>query len=576
MIRARSLLLVSAALVVGCTASFTPKDSGGDALLADAVEVRPAGGVDPAIERRARLLYLVLAAELTGHRGEVSDSLDFYMEAAELSDNPEVAERAVRIALFSHDYDKARSAVRRWAELAPENVDAHRTLAVLHLRQGELEAAAGELEQVLSLAGQDAEQAYLLVARMLAREEDSSAALRVMGMLVERKPDEPAAAFAHGHLALQFDELDTALASIDRALELRPDWTEASLTRARILVQQGEVDRALGEMEELLDRRGESRDLRLGYARLLIEADRYEEARQQFDSLLKQAPKDADLLYTVSLLALENDDHDRAERYLQRLLKTGTRTSDAHYLLGAVAESREQPEQAMEWYRKVRDGDRVLDAHVRIAALLAKQEKFDEAREHLFQYPATTQDVAVRLIGAEIDILRQAERYEEAMDVASRALERMPEDNDLLYARAMVAEKLGRLDRLERDLKQILERDPDNAHALNALGYTLADRTDRYQEALDYVERALELAPGEAAIVDSMGWVQYRLGNLEEAVRYLRQAWEMNQDAEIAAHYGEVLWVSGERNEARSIWNAGREQDPDNPVLQETVQRLNP
>lgn len=575
MIRARPLLLLGIALAVGCTVPLAPKGLPGEPIAHDAM-VRTSA-MDPAVQRQADLLYLMLAAELAGHRGDVAASLEYYLEAARLSDDPEVAERAVRIALFARDYDKARIAVRRWVELAPYNIDAHRTLAVLDLRSGDLAGAAAQLEEVLGLSeGDDMEQAYLLLARMLAREEDSDAALRVMELVVENHPDDPAAPYALAQLALQFDELATALASIDRALALRPDWPEASLTRARVLVRQGEVERAIADMARVVEAREDSRDLRMGYARLLVEAGRYEEALRQFDLLLERAPDDADLLYTASLLTLENKDYDSAEGYLKRLLETGERTSDARYLLGAVAESRDRPQEAIEWYRQVREGERTLDAHVRIAVLLARQGEFDRAREHLHQYPATTPDVAVRLIGAEIDILREAGRYEEAMEVATAALERLPEENDLLYARAMVAEKLGLLDQLERDLKQILARDPDNAHALNALGYTLADRTTRYQEALEYVQRALELAPGEAAIVDSMGWVQYRLGNLEEALKYLRQAWEMNQDAEIAAHYGEVLWVTGQREEARRIWDAGRERDPDNAVLQETLKRFEP
>ena len=444
------------------------------------------------------------------------------------------------------------------------------------LREGKLQASAQQLESVLNLAQMQSQQAYVLIARMLAREHDTDAGLKVMGMLVDRHPQNPDAVFAYANLAVQFDQLDVALANVERALKLKPNWPEASLTRAHILVQQGKVDEAVASMKQVLREHGGSRDLRIGFARLLAEAGRFEEARKQFDALLKKSPKDADLLYTVALLSLEGKHYQLADQYLKRLLHTGKRTDDAHYFMGILAENRNKPDQAMKWYRKVRAGDRVLDAHIRIAALLAKQGNIKQARDLLHRYPAPNEDVAARLVLAELDILRQAKRYHEAMDVADQALKRLPQDNDILYARAMLAEKLDRLDLLESDLKSILSREPDNAHALNALGYTLADRTQRYQEALEYIQRAYELSPDEPAILDSMGWVQYRLGNLDAALKFLRQAYDAEPDVEIAAHLGEVLWVSGDQEEARKVWAQARTKDPENQILVDTLNRFEP
>lgn len=573
--RVCSLLLVGAFLAAGCNPDSTkpsPQPANAQPLQVP-VDM---DDIDPRYRDQATLLYDVLVAEIAGYQGNLEQSLDFYLEAAQRSSNPAVAERAARIALFARNYPKALQAVQRWVELAPENIDALRTLAVLHLREGQLEQSAQQLERVLALAEPDSQQTLLMIARLLARENDAEAALKVMGMLAQQRPDDPHAAFAHANLALQSDHPETALASIERALQLKPEWPEASLARAHILVRMDKVDEAIAGMKPVLKAHPDSRDLRIGFARLLAEAGRFEEARKQFDSLLKQSPNDPDLLYTVALLSLEGEHLDLAERYLKRLLKTGKRTDDANYFMGVLSENREQPQQAMNWYRKVSGGERALDAHIRIAALLAKEGKINEARDHLHRFPAPSEDIAARLILAELDILRQAEQYEEAMRVADEALERLPQDNDLLYARAMLAEKVDRLDLLESDLKRILEQDPDNAHALNALGYTLADRTQRYQEALEYIQRAYELSPEEPAILDSMGWVHYRLGDLDSALKFLRQAFEAEPDAEIAAHLGEVLWVSGAKDEARQIWDQGRQDDPENRVLVETMNRLTP
>lgn len=573
MTRVRLLLLAGAVLATGCNPITTksPPPQAPEQEIGLAQEI---GDVAPQYRDQADLLYDVLAAEIAGYQGDLDKSLDFYLKAAADSPDPMVAERAARIALFARNYPKAREAVQRWVELAPENIDAHRTLAVLYLREGLLEEAAQQLESVLSLAQPQNEQAFVMIARLLAREQDSEAALKVMGILAERHAQDPDALFAYGNLALQFDRPELALSNVERALQLKPDWPEASLTRAHILVQMERVDDAIAGMKPVLKAHGDSRDLRIGFARLLAEAGRFEEARKQFDSLLRKSPKDADLLYTVALLALEGKHFDLAERYLQRLLKTGKRTDDANYFMGVLAENREQLDRALNWYRKVKGGERTLDANIRIAALLAQQGKMGEARAQLQRYPAPNEEVAARLVLAELDILRQNKQYEEAMKVVETALSRMPQDNDLLYARAMLAEKLDRIDLLESDLKQILSRDPDNAHALNALGYTLADRTDRLQEAMDYIQRAFEISPDEPAILDSLGWVNYRLGNYEPALKYLRQAYAAEPDAEIAAHLGEVLWVSGAQEEAQRVWAQGRKKDPENQVLLETLNRL--
>ncbi len=576
MMRVCSLLVVGALLVAGCNPQLTntsPPAPPMEQQLRVPVAVHE---VAPRYQNQSTLLYDVLAAEIAGYRGDLAKSLDFYLEAADKSEDPAVAERAARIALFARDYPKARRAVQRWVELAPENIDAHRTLAVLLLREGQLDASAQQLESVLNLAQMQSQQAYVLIARMLAREHDSDAALKVMGMLVDRHAKDPDAVFAYANLALQSGQLDVALRSVERALKLKPNWPEASLTRAHILVQQGKIDEAVASMKQVMHAHGRSRDLRIGFARLLAEAGRFEEARKQFDALLKKSPNDPDLLYTVALLSLEGKHYQLADRYLKRMLKTGKRSDDAHYFMGVLAENQEKPAEALKWYRKVRNGDRALDAQIRIAALLAKQGKIKQARDLLHRYPAPNEDVAARLVLAELDILRQSKRYHEAVDVADQALKRMPEENDILYARAMLAEKLDRLDLLESDLKNILSREPDNAHALNALGYTLADRTQRYQEALEYIQRAYELSPEEPAILDSMGWIQYRLGNLQPAIKFLRQAYKAEPDVEIAAHLGEVLWVSGAHDDARKVWAQARKKDPDNQILVDTLNRLEP
>jgi tetratricopeptide (TPR) repeat protein len=278
------------------------------------------------------------------------------------------------------------------------------------------------------------------------------------------------------------------------------------------------------------------------------------------------------------LLSLESQRLDDAEKYMMMLVRMDERDGEAQYYLGRIYENRKQYDQAIEWYEQVHIGDYQFDARLRIADMLGLAGKTDQAIAHLDAMLKGSQSdgTLVRIYLAKGELLRQARRYEDSMAVFNTALEIVPGNSDLLYARALVAERLGRIDQLEADLKVILETEPDNAHALNALGFTLADQTDRIEEAYAYLKRAIEIMPEDPAIIDSLGWVYYRMGNYEEAIGLLRTALSHFDDAEIAAHLGEVLWVSGQQQEARGIWQKALKKSPDDPALQEVMQRFIP
>ncbi|MEJ2345831.1 MAG: tetratricopeptide repeat protein [Gammaproteobacteria bacterium] len=538
------------------------------------VDAQGLSDVRPEVRRQANLLYHILVGEFAGYRGHLDVAVKQYLQAAAISDDPDVAQRATQIALYARDYPGAMVAAQRWAVLAPESLDACRTLAVLDLRQDKLAPAAAQLDRLIGLVQGDAERGFYLVSRLLAQEHDEKRTLTVMAMLVQRHKSDPYAWYAYAHLAAEADDQKLALANVDKALSLKPDWPDASLLKARILMQQGKSDEAVAAMRAAIKAHPDSRALRISFGRLLAEAKQFAQARQQFEYLLRKNPKDAELLYAISLLAIEDKHYDAAEHYLKRLLKTGQRTPDAYYYLGAIAEERHQYNRAITWYRKVRSGDRRVDAHIRVSMLVAKQHGVAKGRKELHKMQPPNSDAAVRFYVAEADMLRHAGRYKEAVGVVNNGLAQMPGNNDLLYTRALLEEKLDRLDLLEKDLKQILATDPDNAQALNALGYTLADRTKRYKEALAYIQKALALSPDEPAILDSMGWVQYRLGNIAASLDYLRRAYKLDQDSEIAAHLGEVLWVSGDRDAARNLLERAVKRDPKSKTLQQLIQRF--
>lgn len=533
----------------------------------------PVTAAKPAEALSGEVLFDILLGEIAGQRNRLDVSVEHYLQAAESSRDPRVAERALRIAAFAKDEQAALAASRRWVELDPDSLDARQSLAVLALRVGIEDEAFTQLEHIITELGAG-DRAFTAVTGLLARDEDRQAALQLMQRLAQQHPDLPDAHLALSRLAQHAGKPEVGLAAAQRALTLRPDWPEALIQRARLQMQKGDQKQALQELAAAVERQPEAPGLRMTYARLLLDAHEFQAAEQQFERIVEQNPEHGDAVYSLGLLALEAERYEVAREYFERLLELGGRNQESLYYLGRIAEVRDAPETAIDWYDQVREGDYLMDAQVRSARLRAQLGDLEAARRQLHGMRVRNPELAVQLYVVEGELLVEAGAVQQAMDLYDSVLEETPDNTDLLYARALLAEKLDRLEQTEQDLRRVLELEPDNAPALNALGYTLADRTERHREALIYIEKALALRPEDPAILDSMGWVQYRLGNLEQAEQYLRRALEQVRDAEIAAHLGEVLWRQGRQDEARRVWEAAREADADNPVLERTMQRF--
>ena len=310
------------------------------------------------------------------------------------------------------------------------------------------------------------------------------------------------------------------------------------------------------------------------YARMLVDAKRYDEARSQFERLASESPDNTDVRYALGLLLLQTNHLDEAKVQFRSLIEARVRRESAYYYLGQIAEAQQDPEGAVAAYRHVDRGEHRLSAQIRVAVMTAQMGDLAEARAYLQGIATNSSQDVLRIYRAEAEILSKQERFAEAILVYDAAVEDFPENSDILYARAMLAEKLDRLDVLESDLRSILSREPNNADALNALGYTLADRTDRLDEALELIRRAFELKPEDHYVVDSMGWIMYRLGRYQEALKHLRRAQELNSDSEIAAHLGEVLWVTGDRQGAQEIWDTALRNAPDDKRLLDVKKRF--
>ncbi len=561
-------------LLAGC-AGLRPAAEAPSAASAPPVPA-PAAAKGPELPREELsppLLFDLLLGEVAGQRRQLGVSVQHYLRAARNSRDPRVAERALRIALYGKNKEAALAAARRWAELAPERAEAQQSLALLAMAAGQREEALEALDRMVDLLGSD-ERAFQTVASMLARERDRKAALALMAALVARHPDSPMAHLAHARLALVAGDAALALDEAGQALALKPGWNQAVIQHALAQLRLGRGDEASRELAAAVEANPRDPVLRKAYARVLLEQKDLPASRSQFEALLELEPENADALYSLGLFALEQKELRTGERYFRKLLELGQHVQEARYYLGRIEESRGKADQAMAWYRQVERGEYLLDARLREAQLLAGSGRLAEARAMLQRLRQNHPRFAGRLYLLEGRLLTEAGRLDEAMALYTGALEANPDNVEVRYARSLLAERLDDLALAEQDLRTILEKEPDNARALNALGYTLADRTDRLDEALALIEKAYALAPDEPAIVDSLGWVHYRLGHLEEAEKWLRKAWALSRDPEIGAHLGEVLWVQGRKDEARAIWKEAEARQADNRVLRATLQRF--
>ena len=522
----------------------------------------------------AELVYLLMLAEMAAQKGKLPTSVANYLEASKISNDPKIAERATRVASFARDYQSAMISAERWAKLSPKHLDAHHSLVILYLRNNLLDKAADAVEEVLKLTKKSKIQGYGHLIALLNNESDKKAVLLLMDKVVARHADNPFSHFAYARLALQFKQYEKAAIHAEETLKLKPDYDAAQSLMARIYMMSGKTNKALVIMEALIKKNPKSIVHRATYARLLAVAKRYDKALAQFKRVLKQKPDNVDIIYAIALLTLEQRKLKTSEKYFKKLLSMNKRVMESYYYLGTIAEQKKQLEAAVSWYIKVTRGENKINANIRVARLLAKLGKIKSAREYLHSLHRKDASLSIQLIIVEIDILSDAKDYKTAMQVADKGLKNYVSNADLLYARSMLAEKDNKLDIAEADLRTILKTEPENIHALNALGYTLADRTTRYKEALGYIQQAFKLSPEEPAILDSMGWVLYRMGRMDEAVAYLRQALKLLPDDEIAAHLGEVLWVSGNKKEASEVWKKALKKAPNSVYLKDVLKRF--
>ncbi len=523
-------------------------------------------------------LFYLLAAEFAGNVGDTHASLAFYRQASKTLEDSRIAARTAYIALYGKQYDEALAALERWQELEPNAKDLPRMYALTYLKLGQPENAVPHIQQMLDIYSKSSADEAMAVKQLLAKESNTEDAYVVLQKLNQREGKNKHMLVLQSRYAAQLKQYDEALQLLDQVLVIDPALHEVLIIKSRVLLAQGKEDEATALIKQVLEELPDNNALRVQYARMLVEQGDMTLAAEQYAILHEKLPQDADITLSLALLYIETTQLDEAADMLQKLVELDQKVPVANYYLGRIVQNQGDHKQAISYYLRVKTGNYAYDAQLRIAVLLAALGKPDEglAKLEALAEEQTSWALRVKAFLAQGEILRSEGRYKEGVELYSRALQQKHDDTTLLYARGLMAEKVDLLEMAEADLRKVISQEPDNANALNALGYTLADRTSRFKEAQGYILRAVALVPDDPAILDSLGWVSYRLGEMDEALKWLSKAFSKMQDAEIAAHYGEVLWMTNQKEKAREVWKKGKKQNPEHPVLLETLQRLDP
>ena len=540
---------------------------------ARAAAKRPAA---PAGDMLARTVFQALLGEFALQRGDAKLGSDAWSDLAVRTRDPKVIARAIEIAGFTRQYDRALELSRLWISVEPDSVKAQQTQSSLLVLANRLDDLAPQLAQLLDKDKVNAGSNLMHLNRMLARISDKKAVQSLVDKLAAPYDSLPEAHFAMAQAAANAGDNLRALNETEKSLQLRPDWETAAIARAQIQARHSGKT-AIESLGDFVDHHPNASEARLTLARLLIAEKRYTESRQHFDRLVKDNPDNPEVIYPVAMLALQNGDTATGRNQLENLLKTDfPDKSTIHFFLGQLDQEQKKPEAALAHYQQVTAGEQYIPARSRAAQILMQQGKANEARELLRDTRGGTPAERTQLTLAESQLLREAGRHNDAYIVLDRALTAQPNDPELLYEAALTAERIGKPEILEIHLKHLLALKPDHPHALNALGYSLAERNLRLAEAHDLIAKALSLAPEDPFIMDSMGWVLYRQGKLTEALQTLENAFRLKADPEIAAHLGEVLWSLERKDEARRILKDAYKAHPENETLASTVKKLLP
>lgn len=527
---------------------------------------------------RPEFIYKYLIGEISGQRGEIATSGAIFYDLARSERDPRLAERAAKIAAYGNIPNLAIPAIKLWAELDPSSIEAQQAMTEMLIATGKLKETEPYLANLL-LKEETRANGFIYISGLLNKSADKAGALQLIQSLAEPYPQLPEAQLAIAQAAGTAGQNETALQALTRAETLRPGWILAAILKGQVLFQQS-PQATIDFYRAFLMSHPNANEIRINLAKILVNQKQYAEAKKEYPVILEYAANntpenDAEITLIIGLLSYQASDYSAAENYFKQALALDIKDTDQVYIyLGQVAEKQQHDDEAIDWYSKITSGSRYLEAQINLANIIARTQTTDKAIALLSAIEDLNTQQQIIVIQSQANLLAKAKRNEEAFQLLENGMNNLPNTSDLIYDYALAAERVKKFDLMESELRKAITERPDFAAAYNALGYSFADRNIRLNEAVKLIKKALEIAPNDHYMLDSLGWAYYRKGDLDQALTYLQQAYNTSQDPEIAAHLGEVLWHKGRHDEARKIWDEALINHPDNEILITTANKF--
>ncbi|MDI1310484.1 MAG: tetratricopeptide repeat protein [Methylotenera sp.] len=521
----------------------------------------------------ADFVFKYLVAEIAGQRGDLATSSKVFYELAILSQDASLAERAAKVAAYGNVPGMTAPSIKLWSELDPTSTEAQQAMTEILIATDQLEAAKPHLAKLF-----DKEETrpggFLYLNNILSRSKDKMGVLNLVQSLAAPYPDLAEAQFAIAQAAYAANQTKVGLQALEKAEALKPGWNLAALLKGQVLFNQAPQS-GIDYYQSFLDQYPDTNEVRVNMAKIMVSQKQYDAAKKQFPIIIQYGKGSPEVTAVVGLISFQAGDFNAAEAYFQQSLAQEFKEPDQLYIyLAQVTEKQNREADAIAWFNKVQPGPRFLEAQIGLANLIARTQSVDKAIEKLDAVDDLTTEQQIIVIQTQASLLAKAKRDKDAFDLLDKAVKNLPNTPELVYDYALAAERVNKLDIMESELRKTIASKPDFAAAYNALGYSYADRNIKLDEAVSLIEKALSISPNDHYMLDSLGWAYYRKGKLDKAITYLEQAYRVNQDPEIAAHLGEVLWKKGKRDEAKKIWNDALSRNPNNEVLMTTASKF--
>lgn len=520
-----------------------------------------------------RALYLLMMAEIAGQRQQYGVALDGYLEAAKEVDDPKIAERAAKIGLFLKNSKKTDEAVSLWLKNDSGNLEARKVALLSALRGSDKDVAVKYVTQILQDDPAGFSDTLMEMVRILEKDGNTEFIFDVMEDVATLYPEQSSVPFVQALLAGQMGQQDIALQKITSVLKLQPEWDKALVLHAQFAVQDGDFKAARKDIEKVLAKTPKNKRMKAMLAQIMVKDSDFDSALSVYEEILEDTPEDGDAQFSIALIHLQKKDDDKAAEGFEKLINRREWDAPASYYLGRIDHRKKKYERALVWFDKVTKGGYAYDAAMASISVLLTQEKYSGAETRIETLFERFPKQKVNTLMLKSEIYSAQKQHNKAFDVLDGGLDEFSDHRDMLYAHAMAAEKIDKIDLLEEDLLKIIKKNPRDANALNALGYTLVDKTTRYDEAEGYLQQAIQISPSEAVIIDSLGWLRFKQGKLTEAMGYLKAAYKKMPESEVAAHLVELLVVMGKKGEAKSIFDKAIKKSPDDIYLKK-VQHL--